>query len=50
MSRPPYHLGFTTLASETGPGELPVRGALPAWLMGTLARTGPAKFEVGDQK
>src|SRR5262245_50547068 len=50
MSRSPYHLGFTTLASETSVDELAVRGAVPAWLTGTLVRNGPAKFEVGDQK
>src|SRR5262245_4553623 len=50
MSRSPYHLGFTTLTSETSVEELPVRGTVPAWLTGTLVRTGPAKFEVGDQK
>jgi beta,beta-carotene 9',10'-dioxygenase len=50
MSRSPYHLGFTTLASETSVDELAVRGAVPAWLTGTLVRNGPAKFEVGNQK
>jgi beta,beta-carotene 9',10'-dioxygenase len=50
MNRPPYYLGFTTLASETSVEELPVRGLVPAWLTGTLVRNGPAKFEVGDQK
>jgi len=50
MSRSPYYLGFTTLASETTVEELPVRGTVPAWLTGTLVRTGPARFEVGDRK
>lgn len=45
--RSPYHLGFTTLASETSVGVLPLRGRLPDWLTGTLVRTGPARFEVG---
>jgi len=49
MARSPYHLGFTTLSSETSVNDLPVRGAIPAWLKGTLIRTGPAKFEVGEQ-
>ena len=49
MNRPPYHLGFTTLASETSVEGLPVRGTVPAWLTGTLLRTGPAKVEVGDK-
>ena len=29
--------------------SLPVRGDVPAWLNGTLLRTGPCKFEVGDR-
>src|SRR5262249_43454376 len=28
---------------------LPVRGAVPPWLTGTLVRVGPAKFEVGGR-
>lgn len=28
--------------------QLPLRGAFPAWLTGTLLRTGPAKFDVGS--
>ena len=31
------------------PVPLAVRGELPAWLRGTLLRTGPSKFEVGEQ-
>jgi beta,beta-carotene 9',10'-dioxygenase len=50
MSRSPYYLGFTTLASEISVEELPVRGVVPAWLTGTLVRNGPAKFEVDDKK
>lgn len=50
MSRSPYYLGFTTLATETSVEELPVRGNVPSWLTGTLVRIGPAKFEVGDKK
>jgi beta,beta-carotene 9',10'-dioxygenase len=50
MSRSPYYLGFTTLASETSVEELPVRGVVPAWLTGTLVRNGPAKFEVDGKK
>jgi carotenoid cleavage dioxygenase-like enzyme len=49
MSSSPYSLGFTTLDAEATCEELPVRGAVPAWLSGTLIRTGPAKFEVGEQ-
>jgi beta,beta-carotene 9',10'-dioxygenase len=50
MNQSPYHLGFTTLNSETSTVQLPVRGTVPAWLTGTLVRNGPARFEVGDQK
>jgi carotenoid cleavage dioxygenase-like enzyme len=50
MSQSPYHLGFTTLNSETSTVQLPVRGTVPAWLTGTLVRNGPARFEIGDQK
>jgi beta,beta-carotene 9',10'-dioxygenase len=49
MTRAPYHLGFTTLASETNGKALPLHGTLPPWLVGTLVRTGPARFEVGDR-
>jgi carotenoid cleavage dioxygenase-like enzyme len=42
-------VGFSTLEQETSIGELPVRGALPPWLQGSLLRTGPAKFEVAGQ-
>jgi len=48
MNRSPYHLGFTTLDAETNLQQLPIRGTLPEWLAGTLIRTGPAKFEVGE--
>jgi carotenoid cleavage dioxygenase-like enzyme len=49
-NRSPYHLGFSTLETETSLDNLPVRGTVPPWLTGTLVRTGPAKFEVGDQR
>jgi carotenoid cleavage dioxygenase-like enzyme len=46
----PYGVGFKSLESET-PKPLPLRveGKLPFWLQGTLLRTGPSKFEVGDR-
>lgn len=47
---PAYTLGFETLESEVEVDSAPVAGAIPAWLSGTLVRTGPAKFEVGTQK
>ena len=49
MSEAPYKLGLTSLARETRHEALPVKGALPPWLHGTLVRNGPAKFEVGDR-
>ncbi|RWN36958.1 carotenoid oxygenase family protein [Mesorhizobium sp.] len=44
-----YALGFTTLEQEVDQLPLQVEGELPAWLTGSLIRTGPAKFEVGRQ-
>ncbi|MGH2955655.1 MAG: carotenoid oxygenase family protein [Solirubrobacterales bacterium] len=41
--------GFRSLESETRVGQLPLDGRLPDWLHGSLLRTGPAKWEVGDR-
>jgi beta,beta-carotene 9',10'-dioxygenase len=41
--------GFDSLEEETSLTGLPVRGELPPWLQGSLIRTGPAKWEVGDR-
>ncbi len=41
--------GFESLGRETQIDDLPVDGELPAWLSGSLLRTGPAKFEVGER-
>jgi carotenoid cleavage dioxygenase-like enzyme len=35
---------------ETSLDDLPVRGTVPPWLTGTLVRTAPARFEVGDRR
>jgi len=43
-------LGFSTLERELSADELQLHGALPPWLAGSLLRTGPAKFEVGEQR
>ena len=43
-------LGFSTLEREVAVDELPLSGELPSWLEGSLLRTGPAKFEVGEQR
>nr|WP_080514523.1 carotenoid oxygenase family protein [Coxiella burnetii] len=45
-----YSLGFSTLNNEVVISELPIEGALPEWLSGTLIRNGPAKFEAGNKK
>src|SRR5829696_472461 len=41
--------GFESLDKETQIEGLPVRGELPRWLHGSLLRTGPAKWDVGDR-
>jgi carotenoid cleavage dioxygenase-like enzyme len=41
--------GFESLKDETHIDGLPVQGELPPWLSGTLIRTGPAKWEVGER-
>ena len=43
-------LGFSTLEREVAVDELALSGELPRWLSGSLLRTGPAKFEVGEQR
>ena len=43
-------LGFSTLDREVVVDELELSGELPDWLDGSLLRTGPAKFEVGEQR
>lgn len=43
-------LGFATLDKEIVIDELELRGQLPSWLCGSLLRTGPSKFEIGDQQ
>ena len=41
--------GFESLEKETHVDGLPVTGALPPWLQGSLLRTGPAKWDVGGR-
>jgi len=41
--------GFDSLDRETRVERLPLEGRLPDWLHGSLVRTGPAKWEVGEQ-
>lgn len=47
--RTDHRLGFTTLHREEALDRLPVSGALPDWLEGSLVRTGPAGFEIGER-
>jgi beta,beta-carotene 9',10'-dioxygenase len=41
--------GFESLEDEVRVDRLPLEGRLPDWLQGSLVRTGPAKWEVGDR-
>src|SRR6478672_10631755 len=43
-------LGFQTLEEETVIDALDVRGDIPSWLGGSMLRTGPAKFEIGERQ
>src|SRR5438105_699028 len=45
-----YKSGFKNLNHEVSSQNLSVNGAIPEWLNGTLLRTGPAKFDVGQSK
>ncbi|WP_437364202.1 carotenoid oxygenase family protein [Inquilinus limosus] len=47
--RPPYATGFATLGRELTGEVLRVDAGVPAWLTGSLIRTGPARFEVGGR-
>jgi beta,beta-carotene 9',10'-dioxygenase len=49
VSRPGYSTGFETLEAEVDLDSLPIDGAIPELLTGTLLRNGPARFEVGEQ-
>jgi beta,beta-carotene 9',10'-dioxygenase len=42
-------LGLTNLDDEIEVDELELEGALPAWLAGSLLRTGPARWDLGEQ-
>jgi beta,beta-carotene 9',10'-dioxygenase len=46
-SAPTYAMGFKTLEAEVSIGSLPTTGKFPSWLVGTLVRNGPGKFEAG---
>ena len=49
VSAPPYALGLRTPTREHPKTPLTVQGVLPAWLRGTLVRTGPGQFEVNGE-
>jgi beta,beta-carotene 9',10'-dioxygenase len=44
-----YAQGLRSLDAETEVAELPTQGAVPEWLEGSLLRTGPARWEVGER-
>lgn len=44
-----HALGLTTQEREIAIDELPLQGELPAWLAGSLLRTGPARWEIGGR-
>jgi beta,beta-carotene 9',10'-dioxygenase len=48
MKKSPYHIGFTSQENEISVTQLPVQGSIPEWLGGSLIRTAPSKFEVGN--
>jgi carotenoid cleavage dioxygenase-like enzyme len=49
-TRTDHTIGFTSLDDETIIDDLPVEGAMPPWLAGSFLRTGPARFEAGEQE
>jgi len=42
-------LGLTNLDDEITVDELELQGELPQWLAGSLMRTGPARWDLGEQ-
>src|SRR5437763_10944762 len=42
-------LGLTNLDDEIAVEELDLEGELPAWLAGSLLRTGPARWDLGER-
>ena len=43
------HAGLTNLDDEVAVDELALEGELPTWLGGSLLRTGPARWDLGEQ-
>jgi carotenoid cleavage dioxygenase-like enzyme len=46
--RTSYAVGFADLDDEVVIETLPINGVFPQWLSGTLLRTGPAKYDIGQ--
>lgn len=46
----PVFRGYDTLSAEVTNVDLPITGAFPEWLEGTLIRNGPAMFDIGDHR
>jgi beta,beta-carotene 9',10'-dioxygenase len=44
-----HAIGVRSLQNEVEDVALPVTGELPRWLTGSLMRTGPARFELGER-
>jgi len=47
---PSFAAGLRSLEDETHVPQLALEGRLPEWLEGSLIRTGPAKWEVGERQ
>jgi carotenoid cleavage dioxygenase-like enzyme len=45
-----HQLGFRPLETEQQIERLPIEGELPPWLSGSLLRTGPSKWDLGEQR
>ncbi len=45
-----FELGFGVTENEISLDRLPVQGAIPSWVQGTLVRNGPGTFRVGEQQ
>jgi beta,beta-carotene 9',10'-dioxygenase len=45
-----WQLGFTDREADLDVAALPVQGAVPAWLRGTLLRNGPASWRLGPTR
>jgi beta,beta-carotene 9',10'-dioxygenase len=49
MKSNPFELGFGATDHEIAIENLPIQGAVPDWLSGTLLRNGPGSFQVGKE-